>query len=72
MNTMETLGQVLYTHYFMYLLMAGVVLLVAMIGAIVLTRSPRLFAVAKRQELSQQLSRNPDNAVMMVRLSNNK
>lgn len=69
---METLGQVLYTHYFMYLLVAGVVLLVAMIGAIVLTRSPRLFAVAKRQELHQQLSRNPDNAVMRVRLSSEK
>ena len=71
-NSMETLGQVLYTHYFMYLLVAGVVLLVAMIGAIVLTRSPRLFAVAKRQELHQQLSRNPDNAVMRVRLSSEK
>lgn len=50
MNTMETLGQVLYTHYFMYVVMAGFVLLVAMIGAIVLTLSVRTFARAKRQQ----------------------
>jgi NADH-quinone oxidoreductase subunit J len=48
---METLGQVLYTHYFMYVIMAGFVLLVAMIGAIVLTLSVRTFARAKRQQV---------------------
>jgi len=36
-SNLESLGQVLYTYYFYYFLVAGFVLLVAMIGAIVLT-----------------------------------
>jgi hypothetical protein len=36
-SNLESLGQVLYTYYFYYFIVAGFVLLVAMIGAIVLT-----------------------------------
>ena len=71
-NTIETLGQVLYTHYFMYVIIAGFVLLVAMIGAIVLTLSVRTFARAKRQQVQQQRSRDIENAVMRVRLEKDK
>jgi NADH-quinone oxidoreductase subunit J len=36
-SNLESLGQVLYTYYFYYFIVAGFVLLIAMIGAIVLT-----------------------------------
>jgi len=64
---METLGQVLYTDYALYVVLAGFVLLVAMIGAIVLTLQERSFAVAKRQQAYQQISRDASRAIMRVR-----
>lgn len=67
LTTLSTLGQVLYTHYFLYLLMAGFVLLVARVGAIVLTLKVRTFALSKRQQVFQQLSRDADRAIMLVR-----
>jgi len=36
-TNLEALGQLLYTYYFVYFLIAGMILLVAMVGAIVLT-----------------------------------
>ena len=66
-TTMETRGQVLYTHSFVYLLMAGFVLLVARIGAIVLTLKVRTFARAKRQQVYQQRSRDAESAIMRTR-----
>ena len=67
-TTMETLGQVLYTHKFIYLLMAGFVLLVARVGAVVLTLKVRTFALSKRQQVHQQRSRDSDRALMMTRV----
>jgi len=64
---METLGQVLYTEYALYVVLAGFVLLVAMIGAIVLTLQERSFAVAKRQQAYQQIARDASRAIMRVR-----
>lgn len=40
-SNIESLGQVLYSYYFYYFLVGGFILLVAMIGAIVLTLQPR-------------------------------
>lgn len=68
MTTMDTLGQLLYTHSFVYLLLAGFVLLVARIGAIVLTLKIRTFARSKRQQVHQQRSRDSERAVMLTRL----
>lgn len=75
-SNLETLGQVLYTYYFYYFLVAGFILLVAMIGAIVLTlqSKPSLYRpsggfhsiVVKRQQIHQQMSRDPVNAVFLV------
>jgi NADH-quinone oxidoreductase subunit J len=64
---METLGQVLYTEYALYVVLAGFVLLVAMIGAIILTLKDRAFAVAKRQQAHQQISRDSRRAIMRVK-----
>ena len=68
LTTLDTLGQVLYTHKFVDLLLAGFVLLVALVGAIVLTLKVRSFARAKRQQVHQQRSRDADRALMMTRV----
>jgi NADH-quinone oxidoreductase subunit J len=51
----RAIGQVLYTEYFFLFQLAGLILLVAMIGAIVLTHRDR--SVAKRQNITRQQSR---------------
>ena len=58
------LGDVLYTNYVYFFQIAGLVLLVAMIGAIVLTlrHKPHI----KRQNISQQVARSPETAVEVV------
>jgi len=60
-------GQVLYTDGMMYVVGAGMVLLVAMIGSIVLTLKVRRFASAKRQQVDQQRARDGDQAVRRVK-----
>ena len=57
----QALGLVLYTRYVYYFQAAGVVLLVAMIGAIVLTlrHKPNV----KRQNISDQVARTKESAI---------
>jgi NADH-quinone oxidoreductase subunit J len=74
-SNLETLGQVLYTYYFYYFLVAGFVLLVGMIGAIVLTLQPgeesaRAGMLSKRQQIFEQMSRDSQNAIFTVDLKN--
>jgi NADH-quinone oxidoreductase subunit J len=57
----EALGRVLYTQYVYYFEAAGVVLLVAMIGAIVLTLRHR--PNVKRQSISNQVARRRETAI---------
>jgi NADH-quinone oxidoreductase subunit J len=57
----EALGLVLYTKYIHYFQIAGMVLLVAMIGAIVLTLRHK--ANIKRQDINVQNARTPDIAM---------
>ena len=57
----EALGLVLYTRYVYYFQAAGLVLLVAMIGAIVLTLQHRVRV--KRQSISAQNARGKDTAM---------
>jgi len=64
---MGSFGQVLYSDGRVYVIAAGMVLLVAMIGSIVLTLKVRSFARAKRQQVDQQRSRDADRAVMRVK-----
>ncbi len=60
------LGDVLYTHYVYFFQLAGLVLLVAMIGAIVLTLKHRVDI--KRQNISAQVARTPATAVDVVKV----
>lgn len=57
----EVIGRVLYTTYVHYFELAGVILLVAMIGAIVL--SVRHRTNAKRQNIAAQNARNKQSAI---------
>ena len=61
MSNTEALGRVLYTKYVYYFQAAGLVLLVAMIGAIVLTLRHK--AGVKRQNVADQVARNPASAI---------
>ncbi len=62
----EALGDVLYTQYIFFFQIAGLVLLVAMIGAIVLTLRHRVNI--KRQDVSQQVARTPETAIEVVKV----
>ncbi len=55
------LGDILYTDYLFYFQIAGLVLLVAMIGAIVLTLRHK--PGVKRQSISAQVARTPATAI---------
>jgi NADH-quinone oxidoreductase subunit J len=62
----EALGQILYTKYFYYFQAAGLVLLVAMVGAIVLTLRHKVGV--RRQDISVQVARGPATAVEVVKV----
>ena len=62
----EAIGQVLYTDYVYFFQAAGMVLLVAMIGAIVLTLRHRKGVL--RQNIAEQVARTPATGMRMVRI----
>jgi NADH-quinone oxidoreductase subunit J len=62
----EALGQILYTKYVYFFEAAGLVLLVAMIGAIVLTLRHK--QGVKRQDISVQVARTPATAMEVVKV----
>jgi NADH-quinone oxidoreductase subunit J len=57
----QALGDVLYTDYIYFFQIAGLILLVAMIGAIVLTLHHK--PGVKRQDISAQVRRTPETAI---------
>jgi len=63
----EALGLVLYTKYIHYFQLAGMVLLVAMIGAIVLTLRHK--AKVKRQDINVQNARTPELAMAVRKVA---
>jgi NADH-quinone oxidoreductase subunit J len=64
MTNTEALGHILYTDYVYYFQIAGLVLLVAMIGAIVLTLRQR--PGVRRQSIAMQNARTPEAAMRLV------
>ena len=66
----EALGQLLYTRYVYFFEAAGMVLLVAMIGAIVLTLRHR--PAIKRQSIPAQNARGPATAIEVVKVESGK
>jgi len=63
----EALGMVLYTKYIHYFQLAGMVLLVAMIGAIVLTLRHKV--MVKRQDINVQNARTPELAMSVRKVA---
>ena len=65
-NNTEQIGDVLYTKYFIDFQLSGIVLLLAMIGAIVLTHVYR--PSIKRQNIDKQNSTSSANRVQLVKI----
>ena len=62
----HAIGKILYTDYIYVFQAAGVILLIAMIGAIVLTLRPR--EGVRRQRISAQLARRRDQSVELKKV----
>jgi len=69
-TNVAAIGAVLYTKYIFWFQTAGLVLLVAMIGAIVLTLRHKAFV--KRQDVSEQVARTPATAIEIVSVESGK
>jgi NADH-quinone oxidoreductase subunit J len=63
----EALGQVLYTQYLYLFQIAGLILLVAMVGAVTLALRKR--SDARRQNISAQIQRDPKDVVKIVKVA---
>lgn len=66
----QALGDLLYTKYVFFFQIAGMVLLVAMIGAIVLTLRHK--PGVRRQDIGKQVSRTREEAVEVVSVESGK
>ena len=64
------IGNVLYTDYVLYFQLAGIILLLSMIGAILLTFRQR--QGVKKQSYFNQISRNPSSSIELRDVESNK
>ncbi|WP_018698217.1 NADH-quinone oxidoreductase subunit J [Amorphus coralli] len=69
-SNVAALGQLLYTRYVYFFQAAGMVLLVAMVGAIVLTLRHK--EGVKRQDISQQVARTPEQSIEVRKVPSRK
>jgi NADH-quinone oxidoreductase subunit J len=66
----ELIGRLLYTDYFLIFQLAGIILLVAMIGAIVLTLRKR--ETMRHQNIKRQLDRTPADTLTLHKIESGK
>ncbi|MCZ2328223.1 NADH-quinone oxidoreductase subunit J [Bartonella sp. F02] len=66
----QALGDILYTNYVFHFQIAGIILLVAMIGAIVLTLRHK--SGVKRQSIAVQVARTAENAIEIKKVESGK
>lgn len=64
-SNIEAIGALLFGRYILLFEIAGVILLVAMIGAIVLTFQPPKPGARARQDVGKQIRRRPEDATIM-------
>lgn len=64
-TNIEALGQLIYTYYFYYFIVSSFILLIAMIGAIVLTMHKGVFV--RRQEVYEQNTRDFSRTIQKLR-----
>ena len=69
-SNIRALGDILYTKYVVFFQISGLILLVAMIGAIVLTlrHKPNV----RRQNIGAQVARTPETAIEIVKVESSK
>ena len=69
-SNIRALGDILYTKYVVFFQISGLILLVAMIGAIVLTlrHKPNV----RRQNIGAQVARTPETAIEIVKVESGK
>jgi NADH-quinone oxidoreductase subunit J len=65
-NNTQAIGLVLYTRYVYFFQAAGIILLVSMIGAIVLTLQHK--PGVRRQKIADQVARRPATSVEIVKV----
>jgi NADH-quinone oxidoreductase subunit J len=66
LSNTEALGRIIYTNYAYFFEAAGLILLVAMVGAIVLTLRHK--EGVKRQSIAAQVARGPKTAIELVKV----
>lgn len=64
-TTIHTLGHVVYTYYMLFFILASVILLISMIGAIVLTMHKGVFV--KRQDVFEQNTRDFSKTLQKIK-----
>lgn len=64
-SNIEAIGALLYGKYIFLFEVAGIILLVAMIGAIVLTHRQRPEGARGHQDIGKQIARRPEDATQM-------
>lgn len=64
-SNIEAIGALLYGRYLFLFEVAGIILLVAMIGAIVLTHRQRPEGARGHQDIGKQIARRPEDATQM-------
>jgi len=69
-TNVETIGHVLYTYYAFFFLSAGIILLIALIGAVTLTKKEKKKESSLTKNLYKQLSRNSLKAIFNVKSKN--
>jgi NADH-quinone oxidoreductase subunit J len=69
-SNIRALGDILYTKYVFHFQVAGLILLVAMIGAIVLTLRHK--ENVRRQDVARQVARTPATAIEVVKVEPGK
>jgi NADH-quinone oxidoreductase subunit J len=69
-TNIETIGHVLYTYYAFFFLAAGIILLIALIGAVTLTKKEKKKENYLTKNIYKQLSRNSLKAIFNVKTGN--
>ena len=69
-SNIQALGDILYTKYVLFFQLAGMILLVAMVGAIVLTLRHK--ENVRRQDITAQVARTPETAIEVVKVQSGK
>lgn len=69
-NNIETIGHILYTYYSFLFLISGIILLIALIGAIFLTKKEKKKNHFLTKKIYKQLSRKSLNAIFNIKNKN--